>query len=224
MTASSAAADRAGPVASCARVTVSPAIASTTSVRRLGVHSRRHRRSLPRGLRADSGRVFASVGTPVVLSAAMANGNSVRAALVRAKRGGWADRGLPEVGPDGRLQLFEHRDGTLQCSQGLGQLPCRAIRVGSSARSPHLASARSWRCCSCGGCQAATSPSRKSSVSTPAERDDGLVSRRVALELRHSIRGDSFAERLARERDRDGDGARSDGLRRTTPKALAGTA
>ncbi|MDQ2735804.1 MAG: serine/threonine protein kinase, partial [Pseudomonadota bacterium] len=34
-----------------------------------------------------------------------------------------------------------------------------------------------------------------------AERADGLVSRRVALKLPHSVWGDSFADRLARERD-----------------------
>jgi hypothetical protein len=34
-----------------------------------------------------------------------------------------------------------------------------------------------------------------------ADRADGLVSRRVALKLPHSVWGDSFAERLARERD-----------------------
>ncbi|MBC8058927.1 MAG: protein kinase [Rhizobiales bacterium] len=34
-----------------------------------------------------------------------------------------------------------------------------------------------------------------------AERDDGLVSRRVALKLPRSVWGDSFAERLAHERD-----------------------
>ncbi|MEO8977730.1 MAG: protein kinase, partial [Casimicrobiaceae bacterium] len=34
-----------------------------------------------------------------------------------------------------------------------------------------------------------------------SERADGLVSRRVALKLPHSVWGDSFADRLARERD-----------------------